>query len=419
MSPPQDQLHGDAPLLRLAGIGAAISERLGRAWAWLLRRPGWLQVALVWAVGRGYAAFLVVTTAAHQGPNPWSLAAPDYLAYIDGWDAGWFERIATGGYPTELPRDSSGALVNNPWAFLPLYPALVRVVMDATGAAWPVSASVVSLLASLVFFQLAHRLFLLRASPGTALAALTLLSVTPAVAVLQFPYSESLGLALLAGWLLLMERGRYAWAALLVPVIVLTRPLAAPLACACLILTGVLILTRRRAGAPLRGRALASLLVLDAVAVAAVGLWPAIAAWRTGIPNAYFLTEATWHGGRSLAPLTLFVRSFHTYAGLPGVALAGVALLLVAWAMFSRPTLQLGLVQWAWLGSVLGYQVLIAPFAPSLLRYLLAAFPLALAAVAVSTDRAYRTLLIAAAAASQIAWFALVWAWNGSPVPAP
>lgn len=419
MSPPLDQLHGDAPLLRLAAVGAAVSQRLSRSWAWLLRRPAWLQVALVWAVGRGYAACLVVTTAAHQGATPWSPPTPGYLAYIDGWDAGWFERVATSGYPSELPRDASGALVNNPWAFLPLYPGLVRLVMDATGAGWPVAAAAVSLLASFVFFLLAHRLFGLRASPGTALAALTLLSVTPAAAVLQFPYSESLGLALLAGWLLLMERGRYAAAALVLPTIVVTRPLAAPLACACLILTVVLILTRRRAGTPLRGRALASLLLLDAVAVAGIGLWPAVAAWRTGVPNAYFLTEATWHGGRTLAPLTLFVRSFHTYAGLPGVALAGVALLLVAWAMVSRPMLRLGLVQWAWVGSVLGYQVLIAPFAPSLLRYLLAAFPLALAATMVSADRAYRTLLIVVAAAAQIAWFAHVWAWNGAPVPAP
>jgi hypothetical protein len=155
---------------------------------------------------------------------------PSYLEYINGWDAGWFQEILKSGYPEVLPRDAQGTLVNNTWAFLPGYPYLVRAVMALTGGSWLVVAPAVSMISSAIFFLMAYRLFRQRAEHETTIAALLLITFSTAAPVLQFPYSESTTLVLLTGWLLLMSRGRYLWAALLLPVIALFRPLSAPLA---------------------------------------------------------------------------------------------------------------------------------------------------------------------------------------------
>ena len=419
MTAPIDPAPADAVLLALGRVGSAITSAIGRGVAWFLRLPWWVQVLCVWAVGRAYSAFFVVTMAAHQGPNPWSPETPSYLEYINGWDAGWFQEILKSGYPEVLPRDAQGTLVNNTWAFLPGYPYLVRAVMALTGGSWLVVAPAVLMISSAIFFLMAYRLFRQRAEHETTIAALLLITFSTAAPVLQFPYSESTTLVLLTGWLLLMSRGRYLWAALLLPVIALFRPLSAPLACATVIIVVTTALAHRRGGQPLRWTTLASLAVAAVTSIACVGLWPGIVAWRTGIPNAYLLTEATWQQGKHLSVLALFFGSFERYFGADGILVALIALALIAWAMLSAPTLRLGLVSWAWVGATLGYLALIAPFDTTTIRLGLFAFPLALAAMWASPSRAYRTLLIVMAAASQILWFTYAWYWSGKGYPTP
>ena len=266
---------------------------------------------------------------------------------------------------------------------------------------------------------MAYRLFRQQAEHETTIAALLLITFSTAAPVLQFPYSESTTLVLLTGWLLLMSRGRYLWAALLLPVIALFRPLSAPLACATVIIVVTTALAHRRGGQPLRWTTLASMAVAAVTSIACVGLWPGIVAWRTGIPNAYLLTEATWQQGKHLSVLALFFGSFERYFGADGILVALIALALIAWAMLSAPTLRLGLVSWAWVGATLGYLALIAPFDTTTIRLGLFAFPLALAAMWASPSRAYRTLLIVMAAASQILWFTYAWYWSGKGYPTP
>lgn len=384
-----------------------------RSWPW------WLQVAAIWLLGRLVTAWLFVIVANRQDANPWSPAQPGYLAYSNGWDAGYFQEIFRNGYPAVLPRDASGLVDNNAWAFLPGYPMLVRGLSAITGLDWLVAAPLVSCLASLGFFLLAYRLFTTRFSQGTALFALTLLSLAPAAAIFQIPYSESLALLLVAAILLAWTRERYLLSIPLVILAGLTRPLAAPLALA----SGLLLIAtwwQWRRGAQVSARRWWSLAALVVVSVAAIGLWPAIAAAVTGVPNAYLLTEAAWHGGESQLPFKLYARSMVTYFGPVAGALVGIVFaLVVARALLSRAVLRLGMVMWAWVLSCLAYLAVVVPVNTSLIRLLAPAFPLALAVTGLSRSRAYRGLLLIGAVAAQVVWMVFVWRWTGSNVQAP
>ena len=108
------------------------------------------------------------------------------------------------GYPESLPRDGSGQVQENAWAFYPVFPLVVRTVSAVTGTGWDLTASAVSLAASLGAVPLVHRLFLRLAPPATALWGVAFVAFSPVAPVLQVPYAESLHLMLLAGALLLV-----------------------------------------------------------------------------------------------------------------------------------------------------------------------------------------------------------------------
>ncbi|PFG17394.1 hypothetical protein ATK74_1962 [Propionicimonas paludicola] len=407
-------------LLEQAGV--AIRRQLRRVdplVRWLASWPWWLQVGAIWLLGRLFTAWLFVIVANRQDSTPWSSAQPGYLEYSNGWDAGFFREIYQNGYPAVLPRDAAGLVDNNPWAFLPGYPFLVRGVSAITGLDWLVAAPMVSLLASLGFFLLAYRLFTPRFGHSTALVALAALSFAPASAIFQIPYSESVALVLVAAILLAWSRERYLLSIPLVLLAGLTRPLAAPLALASLLLI-VSAWWQWRNGVRLSRGRWVSLAALAVVSVAAIGLWPAIAAAVTGVPNAYLLTEAAWHGGESQFPFKLYVRSMVTYFGpIVGVVVGIVAALVVIRALLARAVMSLGVVMWTWVLSCVAYLAVVVPVNTSLIRLLAPAFPLALAAAGASRSRAYRGLLLLGAAISQVVWMVFVWRWTGSNVQAP
>ncbi len=397
---------------RLAALGRRIADR----WTAI---PWWFQVGIVWALGRVFTFIVFVIVADEQGVTPWSPDHPGYLQYINGWDAGYFQEIHDNGYPTTLPHDANGQVDNNPWAFLPLYPLLVRAITAPTGLSWLVVAPAVATIAALGFLLVAYRLFITRFAAGTSMAAIACLSFAPAAPVLQIPYSESLALFLLAAVLYLWTKERYLLSIPLLVLAGLTRPLAAPLALASVLLIG-LTAWRQLRGNPVPRRTWLTLGATTVVSVLAIGLWPAIAAFVTGVPNAYLLTEAAWHAGEHQFPFKLFFRSMARFFGtVPGVLVGGVAILGLAWFSLSRAALRLGAVIWAWTISFIAYLVVVVPVNTSLIRLLAPAFPLALVVAGLSSSRAYRTLLLLSAAASQIAWIVVLWHWNGQATPAP
>lgn len=62
-----------------------------------------------------------------------SPASPDYCVVAANWDGRWYGAIATYGYSDHLPLDSAGHVLQNVYAFPPLYPMLVRFLMLTTG----------------------------------------------------------------------------------------------------------------------------------------------------------------------------------------------------------------------------------------------------------------------------------------------
>ena len=92
-------------------------------------------------------------------PTP---AAPGYWPLMANWDGQWYHEIAELGYPDPIPTDPvTGKVVQNPWAFYPMFPMLSRLVMRATGANFYVAgallSTVVGAIAVVLMFRLVDR----------------------------------------------------------------------------------------------------------------------------------------------------------------------------------------------------------------------------------------------------------------------
>ena len=394
----------------------AVYVRVGR-WIWarsqrFLERPWWLQVFVVWLLGRLYSAVLVLLMARQQGPSPWAPPRPGYFAFIDGWDAGWYRRVFTSGYPRVLPVGPTGAVQPNEWAFYPLFPALVKLVNLVCGLPWRYAAPGLATLAGLGACLLLYRLFLDRASAGTTLFAVTLFSFQPTAPILQFGYAESLSLLLLCATLLCLVRGRYLSALPLILLASVCRPIQAPLALLAVVVLVVRWRTHRRDGSPDPDRV--RRLVLTVVTGFSVLVWPVVVGVVTGRPDAYFAVESSWKGRGGLVPGELWAvigrRLFGPVLGLVVPALVVLGAVVV---LGSRPARRLGLVLYAWTCAYLLYLLAVISPNGSLFRLLMPAFPLLLSAGFVSRSRAYRTTLLVVSALGQVVWVAWLWQWTG------
>src|SRR5699024_3521167 len=100
-----------------------------------------LAVLLLWTLLRAVSA-VILHQLAHHHQDPVVYDEPDvplYFQFATLWDGQWYERIATQGYPQELPTGADGQVRQNPWAFYPIFPMLARGVMALTG--WPFSVA--------------------------------------------------------------------------------------------------------------------------------------------------------------------------------------------------------------------------------------------------------------------------------------
>jgi hypothetical protein len=386
-------------------------ETASRPTRWFFRQRWWVQVLLVALVARATSILIVLVFARQQGPNPWSPASPGYLDYIDGWDAGWYRTIFTQGYPPVLPRDPTGSVQTNPWAFLPLFPYTIKLLHFLTGVSWELAAPLVSTLASLLASILLYQLFLTRAEPRVALLGVTFFSFQPAAPVLGFGYAESLSFVLLIGILLLVVRQRFLAAIPLVLLLSVCRPILAPLA-----LTLGLLWLHRLLGRPSveERRNFVGLSVLTAVSVIGMFIWPTVVDSIVGAPGSYLATEMSWHGDGRLLPGRLWAtigrRLFGPVLGLlaPVIFVAGFTVL-----MFTRAMRRVGPVMMVWTISYVAY--LIAASAPngSVFRLLIPTFPLMLALAFASRSRAYHTTLLALLFVGQVVWVGWLWQWTG------
>ncbi|MCZ2404005.1 hypothetical protein IV498_12640 [Paenarthrobacter sp. Z7-10] len=379
----------------------------------MARWPWWVRIALIYVAARCVSFAILAAVALQQGPNPWGSSSPDYLHFVDIWDAEWYHRIFSTGYPGSIPRDAGGTALQNPWAFYPLYPFLVRGLNAITGVDWLVLAPAVSLLAGLAASLVIYRLFRCFASAAAATWAVAFFVTFPVSPVLQVPYAESISLLLLAGSLYLLLRRRYLWAIPVVALMCLSRPIGPPFAV--VVLAHLLLRWWHRRRDPVSVRQLAaggSLLLASALAAVA---WPLIAWAVTGDIKAYTDTETAWRGGE----LTLFQPWFDEGQRLfgPILGLLAPAVLVIVFALvLNSPAARTGGTDLRlWCATYFGYLLAVLEPQTSTFRMLLPLFPLTLAAALVSPSRAYRGTVVVLFVLLQIVWVAWLWSW--APLP--
>lgn len=374
-------------------------------------------LALGYAASRLASALILAIVATRQVPTGWTGPEVGYLTFTAQWDGQWYERIVEGGYPRTLPTDARGLVAQNPWAFYPLFPALVRAVQGVSGADFFLAGSTVSLGCGFAAALLMGLLLRERLGPGPAILAVLVWSAFPAAVVLQVGYSEAVAMLLVVGVLLALDRQRWLLAAALALLTGLARPVAVPLA----VVTAVALWSRwrDRARRPLgRGE-----LARAAAALAGCGLagllWPAIAWAATGRADAYPSTMAAWRGSHELVPVQPWFDIAYVYLHDAGRWLLLLALFVVVTGMLPPVAGRLGPHLRAWSLAYPAYLVLVLEPFTSLVRYLIPMFPYAAVAIGAARPRAsgrvtramvvLTILVVSASLVGQWYWTDLLW----------
>ena len=357
-------------------------ERPGARGRWR-RLPPAAQVAVLYVLARAVTTAMLLVAAQLSGPGSRFGEDATIGSFVMGWDAEWYSFIAGFGYPSELPRDDAGNVTTNQWAFMPLYPALAKVVGLGDYAAGALVVSLVAgYLAALVLFTLLRG----RVGSTAAMWAVVFFVNGPLAALFQIGYAESLFLLWLFLALRCVQERRFGWLYALIPLMGYTRPgvLAFSLFLA---LYGIWRWSRRRHDM-LRTREVVHIVATGLLAAAVGFSWQLIAGAVTGDPAGYLETELSWRrawtgeaGG--FVPFDGFVQAAAIWFrlwGLPEawgyVALAVGVAATAALLLFAPPVKRLGAEVRLWSASYLLY--LLAVFFPqsSLFRLLVPLSPL-------------------------------------------
>ena len=194
------------------GIAAARARALGLGWALPLVAVVLASRALV------VAAAVVAETAVRR--NPLLVPGDDgpILRSLTAWDGWWYLGIVRDGYHTQALTGGY-----HDYAFLPLYPMLVR----ALAIPFPGWEGLVAVLLSNVLFLVAIGLLVALTAPrfgrSFAIRSAALLAVFPFSAVFSMAYAESLFLVLALGAFLAMERRQPILAGVLLALATVTR----------------------------------------------------------------------------------------------------------------------------------------------------------------------------------------------------
>lgn len=367
-------------------------RRLGSAARRVSGWPLWVKVSVLY-LGLRLVSGILLALAAHDQVWFPAVTGPSEgrIDLAVSWDAQWYERIATDGYPDALPIGDDGRVQQNPWAFYPLYPAAIRAVSWATTLDFAAVAPLLALVAGLGAAILMARL-VVETSPhdaavrtGPALAAVAVWAALPASPVLQMAYTESFSMVLLVAFLLLLVRGSWVGTGATALLLGLTRPIALPLAI--VVLVAVWLRWRERKIRPLDVRERRDALV----AVVATGLsglmWTTIAWAGTGQRDAYPATMTAWRGEAAIDPFEPWRRSLvlawetHTRESVVPAVTMVVALGLSLALLVPRfaPGIDLRLRVWSAAYAV--YLLAVVDGGTSIVRYLVPLFPLAIVLV--------------------------------------
>ncbi|HLP23812.1 MAG TPA: hypothetical protein VK139_07205 [Microbacteriaceae bacterium] len=389
---------------------------LARRIGGLVRGSWLLRVTLVFLASRVASMSIMLVFANLQGPSSYGAAQPDYVTFANFWDARWYAYIASAGYPSTLPMDAGGHVVQNAWAFLPMYPLVVGGLAALTGIHWAGVAVLVSLVFGWAFLVLAYRLFRTRLSDGESLWSVAFIACAPASPVLGVGYAESMFLFLLALTLWLLIQRRYGLVAVVVVIMAFTRPGSLALALA----LGLLWVWRwwRRHSEPFVARERFGLAAVSAWSALWGFAWPAIAGVVTGRWDAYLQTELSWRapyiGWQELAPGTAWFQSAHWWFGPIWTFVLPLAVIFAFIGLVALPEARrLGPVLMAWPIAYLTYLFLVFFPQSSTFRILAPMFPLAGIAGQVRS-RAAKWSMLLASIAGQVWWVWATWIVLGS-----
>lgn len=335
-------------------------------------------VLLAYLLCRAFSAVLIVWMAPHDGPLVVSYRTGTgplgYWDVVHSWDGKWYQQIIRDGYPDVLPHRADGSIDQNTWAFLPLYPVLVKGVMAAAGVSFAVAGSLLSLACGGAAVLLMAVLLRERIGAAGAFAACLVLAAAPSSPVLQMTYTESLGILLLVVFLWGVDRSRWAEAIGAALLLGFERPIALPLVG---VMVAVLLrmAVRRAALRPTLPDVLGALLALVATGVSGL-VWPLVAAHVTGDLTAYTDTQAAWRTG-AVVPFKPWVDNFQLLFGVGrGIVVLFVLVAMVLLMMLGPWARDLGFLLRAWMLSYSVYLLATVDVWTSIYRYLLFLWPL-------------------------------------------
>lgn len=386
------------------------ASRVRRSWS---DSPVAVRIGIVYVLSRLVTTGFFLLASALSTPLSRFGENPGLASLAIGWDAQWYWFVAVHGYPAVLPLTESGQVAENQWAFMPIYPYLANAVGAALGS-WGAGAVVISLLAGYLSALVLYRLLRDRLGDGASLWAVVFFVSAPLAAIFQIGYAEALFLLWLFLGILAVQRRRYAWLYLLVPLMGFTRP--GVLAFALFLgLHGIQRwLARRREALPV---AHVVHIVLAGLLTVAVGFsWQVIAGIVTGDHGAYLATELAWRrnwiGGADevFVPFDGFVRAAAFWFQAWGlgeiagyIALAVLVVGLAALLLFEPHVRRLGPEIRLWSASYLVYLLLVFFPQSSVFRLLVPLSPL-WGAAAVPRSTTWRTCVLAACLAGQWWW---------------
>jgi hypothetical protein len=339
---------------------------------------------LVYALTRGLDAVFIIISGHRQvaitGVDPNyrlsfpSSGDPGYGVVATNWDGQWYRLIAEQGYPVHLPIDVHGHVMMNSWAFFPLFPVSAGLLSRLTGLGFTTVAPLLNVALGAIAILVMYRLLRGTLNRFAASATIVVACAFMSAPAMELSYTEGLALLLVCLSLLLLRSRHYAWFALTAVALSLTRPIA-------LALVPVVVahwLARQRdpgdESFPTE-RWRVALLVPWCVAVTA--LWPLIATVVTGDLFAYPKTMAAWKVYTENIPIgSWFGREIREHGLLLGLLLClAVPALLVF--VVRRPAARAWgpeVRTWAW--AYPAYLFAVTAPGPSIVRYLLLAFPL-------------------------------------------
>ena len=193
--------------------------------------PHRLQVLAVWAIA-SLIGLLIFNLGGLDTPQTyWSAAKPSYLQHVAFWDSEWYYRVATQGYPdsTSLPIGQDGRVGQNTWAFMPIYAYLSGGLAKLLSANYYTCAVVVAWLGSALAALGLDAWMRPRVGKAASLLGVAIFFTCGPAIILQLPYAESLGLALVAIGFAVLAKRRFAWAMVVFVLAAFPRPIGVPL----------------------------------------------------------------------------------------------------------------------------------------------------------------------------------------------